>query len=1159
MEILLVSQCDHKALKETRRILDQFACRTGERCWQTPITMAGLKTLHKMLRASARKNTSVACHLIGSRSELLWIVGDASRFDMRGRVPTQSTARNMLRQEDENDWDTAEAVRLLARISGLLHDLGKASAAFQEKLTGKNTERNLWRHEWQSARMFAHFVKASGEQDADWLRRLESGEGKTPENWLPIEWKKQESWKSENAKTPLADLPPLARAVIWLMVSHHRLPVSPNSEYFGAKAMDIRLDLLRDPLSSVTADWNDKVPEDLFSNKKLLRKYMDFTALEGVLKQSSFSKMLKNTAKRLLKFQDKTQNWQHWESDLYILHLARLSLMLADHHVSSWGREKLEHKAGEALANTDKDNQPKQSLHGHLTEISKKAGAIANFLENFTLPLTLIPLQRLKNFRKTIGTGDFAWQKKAREAALEIQEKSLKEGAFIVNMASTGCGKTIANAKIIASLTPEKKPLRMTYALGLRVLTRQTGDAYKAYLDLTDEELGVFVGGAVSKEIADFLEEKAEKSGSESKADLFPDEMGEIFFEADPSRNEDWENHPLLSAVYGIGKEGGRKNQKERKFIDAPILVCTVDHLVPATEAWKGGHQINPMLRLMSSDLILDELDDYSLEDMPALMRLVWFSGMLGGRVLLSSATLPETLVRGMFLAYRAGREIYLKNHGGYSGARPQCIPEIPCLWVDEFKSEPVICRREADFKEAHAIFAQKRAKKLLENAERLPLRRGEIIGQAVLKENLAKEEIPLVLAKLFRDHALKLHEAHGEVIPKGAYQGKKVSFGIIRMANIAPLYQVAIEMFQQGCSAAETQMHLCVYHSRFPLICRSAIEAGLDRVFNRKQASKPFWEKEEVLAALCQSSKEIKNHLFVVLASPVCEVGRDWDADWAIAEPSSLRSIIQLAGRVQRHRKQVTDKQKPNILLLNKNVNALKGQSPAYQRPGYEGGNWALNTHELETLLRKSEYEIITSIPRLLTPELRTSTEEIDKKQKLGDLELERTKAVVSPKPKRWSRIGNGENIGQRDAALCWWHDFSQTALTGLFPQNQPFREQPLKETDLAFVWDEERERLSLNQAVPQSRGRDLYVEVNRLCHSVPLIEGKHISFWNQANLEILLKDWLENYGGKEKDSQKMEARRVTSLSAYEGDGTQGWSWHEALGLTLKVEAIRE
>ena len=62
MNILLISECSKKALLETRRILDQFAERKGERTWQTAITQDGLTTLRKLLRRSARRNTAVACH-----------------------------------------------------------------------------------------------------------------------------------------------------------------------------------------------------------------------------------------------------------------------------------------------------------------------------------------------------------------------------------------------------------------------------------------------------------------------------------------------------------------------------------------------------------------------------------------------------------------------------------------------------------------------------------------------------------------------------------------------------------------------------------------------------------------------------------------------------------------------------------------------------------------------------------------------------------------------------------------------------------------------------------------------------------------------------------------------------------------------------------------
>ena len=99
MNVLFVSQCSKRALTETRRILDQYAERRGDRTWQTPITQAGLDAVRRLLRQRARKNTAVACHWIRGRdhSELLWIVGDARQFNAVGAVPTNTTASDVLR------------------------------------------------------------------------------------------------------------------------------------------------------------------------------------------------------------------------------------------------------------------------------------------------------------------------------------------------------------------------------------------------------------------------------------------------------------------------------------------------------------------------------------------------------------------------------------------------------------------------------------------------------------------------------------------------------------------------------------------------------------------------------------------------------------------------------------------------------------------------------------------------------------------------------------------------------------------------------------------------------------------------------------------------------------------------------------------------------
>ena len=64
MIVTFVSECDKKAINKTCRVLDAFANRLGNRTWQTVITNEGLQSVKKLLRATASKNTAVACHWI---------------------------------------------------------------------------------------------------------------------------------------------------------------------------------------------------------------------------------------------------------------------------------------------------------------------------------------------------------------------------------------------------------------------------------------------------------------------------------------------------------------------------------------------------------------------------------------------------------------------------------------------------------------------------------------------------------------------------------------------------------------------------------------------------------------------------------------------------------------------------------------------------------------------------------------------------------------------------------------------------------------------------------------------------------------------------------------------------------------------------------------
>src|SRR5690606_17091538 len=108
------------------------------------------------------------------------------------------------------------------------------------------------------------------------------------------------------------------------------------------------------------------------------------------------------------------------------------------------------------------------------------------------------------------------------------------------------------------------------------------------------------------------------------------------------------------------------------------------------------------------SDLVLDEPDDFDVDDLHALCRLVNWAGMLGSRVLLSSATLPPALTEALFEAYQAGRKAWQAASG--QSDRPM---SICCAWFDEYGAQSKDVTDENQFRQAHGEFVHQRIKRL--------------------------------------------------------------------------------------------------------------------------------------------------------------------------------------------------------------------------------------------------------------------------------------------------------------------------------------------------------------------------------------------------------------------------------------------------------------
>jgi CRISPR-associated endonuclease/helicase Cas3 len=1126
MNILLISQCDKRALTETRRILDQFAERRGDRTWQTPITQDGLDTLRRLLRKTARKNTAVACHWIRGldHSELLWIVGDASRFNAQGAVPTDTTTRNVLRRQDENDWHTGEDIHLLTALAALLHDLGKASVAFQMRLAGLLTERNQYRHEWVSLRLFEAFVGA--DDDATWLARLAAPTAQDDLIWL-------ERLKRDGLDGPLpspfAGLKhaPLAQAVGWLVVTHHRLPVLPAAP--DGQRADFQIALLHQVIEQIDAGWNE---HPTAVERKSIEPYWTFRhglPVNTELWRQRAARLARQLQQRLTQPKASMEAGD-WLGNPYVMHVARLCLMLADHHYSSLkgadpGRVKV--PGGYPLyANTKgAAGDYNQTLDEHLLGVAQHGGLVTRTLPRFEQHLPR--LARHKGLRRRSQDERFRWQDKAAELAAGMRERTERHGAFIVNMASTGCGKTLANARVMYALADPERGMRCAFALGLRTLTLQTGRAFRDLLGLDDDDLAIRVGGSASRELFEHYAQQAEASGSASAQALL-DEDSHVTYEGAIDA------HPLLQRVM--------HDPQITKLLLAPLLVCTIDHLTPATESQRGGRQIAPMLRLLSGDLVLDEPDDFDIDDLPALTRLVYWAGLLGARVLLSSATLPPALVEGLFEAYRHGRQQYGCNRGEQPGAagRP---PEVVCLWIDEFRQAQAGCVEASAFRTAHQDFATRRAARLAEE----PARRRALILPLPLT-GVPRDDMAQQLAVQARTAALALHGQHHGTDP---HSGKRVSFGLIRMANIEPLVEVALALYRLGAPEG-VQIQLCTYHSQFPLLLRSGIERRLDAALDRRKPA-AVYTLPDIRRRL--DAHAAQDQLFIVLGSPVTEVGRDHDYDWAVVEPSSMRSLIQLAGRVRRHRPGACTE--PNIAVFETNLRHFRrpGQ-PAYCKPGFETDTMLLTPyHSLAKLWPELTSQGIDARPRILAPA------QPNPKERLADLEHARITAqmlaippTMAPQPRPGTRQRGSSSSSPAAIPLnaaSWWHlPPADALLTGALPQQQPFRHDPTPRVDLLLRANEDGDDIELVQlldAVGPRRSQQTVVIDRSMHRRIPdsAVHGPGISPWGEIDYLTALSELATDLDlPLDRCAQRFGTVKVPQHA-------QGWRFHPALGFT--------
>lgn len=572
--------------------------------------------------------------------------------------------------------------------------------------------------------------------------------------------------------------------------------------------------------------------------------------------------------------------------------VARAGLIFADHYISSLPKS----KPAELYANTkqkpDKTGRAlDQPLDQHLSDVSGMAGRMTYRLATLRLPG--LSQETVERIMARTENPLFAWQDRAA-AALETTRRTSQQPALVLNLAGTGAGKTRMNAKCACALAGDR-PARFATALNLRTLTLQTGDAYREQLGIGPDELACVIGDALAarlheigkrQEAAEFADE------DENPVDVAFEAIGDTFFVPD------W-IEPFV-----------KQKPRMRPVIGAPVLASTVDFLIAAGEPHRQGNHVLALLRLVDSDLILDEIDSYDPKAMVAVLRLVQMASLFGRNVISSSATLARPVATALYRAYRGGVAMRAALEG-------QTEPGFLCALIDDHLAPDVfVCREPSEFAERYDARIARLLAALDGHALRVPR-----LAAAIAKPTAWHEAIAREVAQLHEDNAWPF-----------AQTGKRVSFGLVRIANIQPAIETA-----RFLAARFPNAQVACYHAQDFTFRRYLKEQRLDRLLTRKHGDGHIEADADIRERVARTNSP--NVPFIVVATPVEEIGRDHDFDWAVIEPSSTQSIVQTAGRVNRHRRLV--RTAPNVAILQYNFRKVRGKRIVFTRPGLETGEW--------------------------------------------------------------------------------------------------------------------------------------------------------------------------------------------------------------------------
>lgn len=680
-----------------------------------------------------------------------------------------------------------------------------------------------------------------------------------------------------------ASLSSASDVLLYIIGTHHRLPREDGGNSIGA-GNHVRNER-HDPKTDLTPS-----PEALEKISKAIKRVMNCSSNGDPL---------------------------YWRA---IATVSRMALILADHSVSA---KIMLHKEAGAYANTYRPPKnkgqkpiPNQKLDWHLAEVGKAASEMVFRMLSLSPPeLSNDTVERICKRAE----GRYAWQNEAA-AALAGSVAGGKMPHLVLNIAGTGSGKTRMNCRAACVLN-EGRNIRIATALNLRTLTLQTRDSYARQLGIGKDELTCVIGDRLTSILYEYG-----KSSSGSDTPLIDDDENPALDEFDSVGEFEYHEAPEWL------KEFTSNKHQLGAIIGSPILVSTIDFLIAAGEPHLQGNHALAALRVMTSDLILDEIDGYDPKPLLSVLRLVMMSAMFGRNVIASSATLSRPVASLLWRAYAKGAQMRerLTGNGSFNTAI------IDDLVAPQTAKHETIESFTLMYEEHLSSLRQKLAES---GSHRIPmLKRVEKCD----KDNW------------FKALGCAVADMHGNTAWVDPKSGKKVSIGLVRMANIGPAIETA-----EYLAKSIPEARVACYHSNHLTIQRWHIEKRLDALLTRKNGDEHIIKDKEIRKMLDDSA--LSELVLIIVATPVEEIGRDHDFDWAIIEPSSSQSIVQTAGRVNRHR--LIEVSRPNVAIMQYNLRAINNESLVFRWPGLEiQSQYQYKSHNMEELLDWNRIDHIDS-----------------------------------------------------------------------------------------------------------------------------------------------------------------------------------------------------